>query len=299
VGMDTTCSVCKGSGVEIKVRKLSPGMVQQMQQECSQCGGSGIFIPKKDRCTTCDGKMIITQTKRLEVIIKPGMQAGERIYFRQEAHQAPGATPGDVVLVLAEIPHPIFIRKGSDLYMTQTINLTEALGGFAIPIETLDKRRLRISLDPKLTIIATGDVKLIKGEGMPMQSSPNQKGNLFVKFNVVSPKVPLLDENTVKTLETKLGQQRRLDASKVDKEVNLLDPSGASANFDFYAYRKEQEKKRTRPKIPKKKKGKRRRGTDNTMCTNVVNNIIKEQKKGKVFYKKGNWTGLIYSVIAA
>jgi len=137
--------------------------------------------------------------------------------------------------------------------MTQTINLTEALGGFAIPIETLDKRRLRISLDPKSTIIATGDVKLIKGEGMPMQSSPNQKGNLFVKFNVVSPKVPLLDENTVKTLETKLGQQRRLDASKVDKEVNLLDPSGASANFDFDAYRKEQEKKEQDQKFQRKK----------------------------------------------
>ena len=32
---------CHGSGVEMKLRALGPGMVQQIQQRCSKCGGGG------------------------------------------------------------------------------------------------------------------------------------------------------------------------------------------------------------------------------------------------------------------
>lgn len=253
VGLDTTCATCKGTGIEVKVRKIGPGIVQQMQAQCTTCNGEGINIPKKDRCTTCDGKMVISQPKRLDVHIKPGMQSEERIYFRKEAHQSPGVIPGDVILILSETPHPVFIRKGHDLYMNHSISLIEAMGGFSIPIETPDKRKIRITVDSSSTIITNGDVKVIKGEGMPYLSQPSQKGNLYIKFNVISPTVPILDEAIIKTLETRLGQQRRRDTSRVDKEVRLLD---APVSVDFDAARRDRDKRDQEQKQERRKKTK-------------------------------------------
>ena len=40
---------CHGSGVEVKIRPLGPGMVQQIQQRCSTCGGGGYHCPPSDR----------------------------------------------------------------------------------------------------------------------------------------------------------------------------------------------------------------------------------------------------------
>jgi len=255
VGLDTTCATCKGTGIEVKVRKIGPGIVQQMQAQCTTCDGEGINIPKKDRCTACDGKMVITQPKRLDVHIKPGMQSDERIYFRKAAHQIPGATPGDVILILSETPHPVFIRKGHDLYMNHTISLIEAMGGFSIAIETPDKRKIRISVDTPSTIIANGDVKSIKGEGMPYISQPTHKGNLYIKFSVVSPSVPILDESAIKTLESRLGQQRRRDTSRVDKEVTLTD---APSSVDFEGARRDRDKRDQDQKQDRRKKTKPR-----------------------------------------
>jgi len=239
VGLDSQCGQCKGRGFEMKTRKVGPGMIQQYQQECSQCHGEGIFIPKKDRCPSCDGRMIVTQAKRIDVVVKPGMSSGEQIVLRREAHQAPGATTGDVIITVEEIPHSTFIRKGNDLYMTQNINLAEAMGGFSFIVETLDKRQLRIATEPKGNMISSGDVKVIKGEGMPYISNPSHKGNLYVKFNVTFPSIPILDEQAIKMLEGHLGQKRRAISAPGDKLATL---SNTDSKYDFDALRKEQER---------------------------------------------------------
>ena len=42
-------------------------MVQQMQSQCDDCGGSGDFIREKDRCKKCKGKRLIERDHKLEV----------------------------------------------------------------------------------------------------------------------------------------------------------------------------------------------------------------------------------------
>jgi hypothetical protein len=61
------CQVCHGSGVETKLRPLGPGMVQQIQQRCSRCGGGGYSCPPSDRCPQCDGKGLAPEKKVFEV----------------------------------------------------------------------------------------------------------------------------------------------------------------------------------------------------------------------------------------
>lgn len=66
-GSVTTCKKCKGSGIQTMYRQIGPGMVQQMQSQCDDCGGSGDFIREKDRCKKCKGKRLIERDHKLEV----------------------------------------------------------------------------------------------------------------------------------------------------------------------------------------------------------------------------------------
>lgn len=52
---------------QVKIRPLGPGMVQQIQQRCSTCGGAGYSCPPSDRCTACGGKGLAPNRKVFEV----------------------------------------------------------------------------------------------------------------------------------------------------------------------------------------------------------------------------------------
>ena len=40
-GSVRTCTGCKGRGIKVSIRQIGPGMVQQMQSSCNECGGEG------------------------------------------------------------------------------------------------------------------------------------------------------------------------------------------------------------------------------------------------------------------
>lgn len=123
------------------------------------------------------------------------MQDGERVVFRQDAHQSPGATPGDVVIIISQKPHSVFNRRGStrcnsqwvsflseigvDLYTERKISLAEALGGFSFTLPLPNGNNVRILVfvttcvynsrwvqvavasDANGRIISSGDVKVL------------------------------------------------------------------------------------------------------------------------------------------
>ena len=39
-----SCKKCNGRGISIQLRQIGPGMVQQLQSVCSDCGGEGTYI---------------------------------------------------------------------------------------------------------------------------------------------------------------------------------------------------------------------------------------------------------------
>jgi hypothetical protein len=42
------CNVCRGSGIQVHLRPIGPGMVQQIQARCSECNGSGSSQPASE-----------------------------------------------------------------------------------------------------------------------------------------------------------------------------------------------------------------------------------------------------------
>lgn len=182
----------------MQYKQLGPGMVQQMQAICRECNGEGEIINEKDRCKQCVGKKTIKQKKSFEVHIDKGMQDSQKITYRGESNQEPGgAETGDLIVVLQQTENELFTRNHDDLFMTHKINITESLCGFKLVIKHLDGRSLVLT-HPAGEILAPGSVRAIAKEGMPIYKNPFEKGNLYIKFDVVFPENNSLSEEAIK-----------------------------------------------------------------------------------------------------
>lgn len=173
-------------------------MVQQMQAICRECSGEGEMLNEKDRCKECAGKKTIKQKKAFEVHVDKGMHDSQKITYRGESNQEPGgAETGDLIVVLQMKEHETFSRVHDDLFMSHTINITEALCGFKLVIKHLDGRSLVLT-HPAGEILAPGSVRAIQNEGMPIYKNPFEKGNLYIKFDVKFPENNSISESDIK-----------------------------------------------------------------------------------------------------
>ncbi|VAI22913.1 unnamed protein product [Triticum turgidum subsp. durum] len=200
-GASMKCAGCQGAGYKVQIRQLGPGMIQQMQQPCNECRGSGETISDKDRCGQCKGEKVVHEKKVLEVVVEKGMQHGQKITFPGEADEAPDTVTGDIIFVLQQKEHPKFKRKGDDLFYEHTLTLTEALCGFQYVLAHLDGRQLLIKSNPG-EVVKPDSFKAINDEGMPMYQRPFMKGKLYIHFTVDFPDSLNLDQ--CKALETVL-----------------------------------------------------------------------------------------------
>ena len=93
--------------------------------------------------------------------------------------------------------HELFSRVEDDLYMSHTINITEALCGFKLVIKHLDGRSLVLN-HPAGQVIAPGTIRGIPNEGMPIYKNPFEKGNHYIKFDVKFPENNVMNEEDIK-----------------------------------------------------------------------------------------------------
>ena len=186
-----------GNDVEttIKRRTVCRGCSGKTDGKCATCGR----CPSKTRMVQRQmGNMIVQQEEEvpskekckneettLKATVERGMDGGAEIKFPRMSEQSPGQIPGDVVMVLKQKKHRQFSRDGNDLHMDMTITLKEALLGFSRKVGHLDSHEVTV----KQTKVTTpGEVKRIKGEGMPQHNFPSEFGDLFVKFSIKMPK---------------------------------------------------------------------------------------------------------------
>eukprot|EP00992_Anisonema_acinus_P010328 TRINITY_DN6496_c0_g1_i1.p1 TRINITY_DN6496_c0_g1~~TRINITY_DN6496_c0_g1_i1.p1 ORF type:complete len:424 (+),score=113.42 TRINITY_DN6496_c0_g1_i1:63-1274(+) len=210
-GKSSVCQDCRGQGVKIVVRQLGPGMVQQMQVACPNCHGEGTAVDPKDRCPKCSGNRVAEERKVLEVHVEKGMKHNQRITFAREGDQHPDIQiPGDVVIVLQEKKHDVFEREGQDLFLSRTVELSEALLGFSFLIQHLDGRVLVAKSQPG-EILHHGQMLSIPNEGMPKYKNPFDKGSLVIKFSVKMPES--LSEGAMAALRKALPPPTRRDPS--------------------------------------------------------------------------------------
>jgi len=216
-GASAKCDNCHGRGIVIKMRHIGFGMVQQIQEQCSACGGSGEMIKPKDRCPDCFGNKTKEEAKTLDVFIDKGMEHGTKVTFDGEGDQHPDIEPGDVILVLQMQDHPVFKRNKHDLLIEKKIKLVEALCGFQFSINHLDGRTLIIKSLPG-EVIKPGDIKYIVSEGMPHYKNPFEKGKLLIHFDVEFPDDGFITPEIAKSLQRVLPEGAVLGTMPPDAE---------------------------------------------------------------------------------
>ena len=186
-GKKYQCTNCHGSGMEVKLRQLGPGMVQQIQQRCSGCSGSGFACPPSDRCGKCSGSCLVSDKKVFEVHVDRGARQNQKVVFSGEAGtDSPDVLPGDLIFVLQQKPHDVFKRIGDDLFMEKSVSLVEALTGFTMHVEHLDGRILDVK-QPAGQVITPDAWACVANEGMPIKGNPFARGNLYIHFSILFP----------------------------------------------------------------------------------------------------------------
>jgi DnaJ family protein A protein 2 len=139
-------------------------MIAMSQIPCDSCQQTGVKVV--DACTTCSGKKVVETETVLEAQIQPGTKDGDRIVFPEKCSESPQYTiPGDVILVIQEVPDPVFSRSGDTLTCDIHLSLAESLIGFErslgghpsgspVTLTSVDIRRHT-------------DIFVVTGQGMP------------------------------------------------------------------------------------------------------------------------------------
>lgn len=161
---------------EMITRNLGPGRFQMMQQTV---------------CDECPNAKLVNEERNLEMEVEPGMVDGQETRFTAEGEPHLDGDPGDLILKIKTQPHPVFERRGDDLYTNITLSLQDALTGFTMELKHLDGHMVSITRDK---IIWPGARIRKKGEGMPNYSNNHLFGTLFITFDVEFPKTELTDE---------------------------------------------------------------------------------------------------------
>ncbi len=100
------------------------------------------------------------------------------------ANDDPDYTTGDLVFIVNELPHPFFTRKGSDLYVKQTVDLVEALGGFSRNFTHFDKHIVEVKAEG---VTQPGMLRKVAFEGMPVHEAGSQRGDFYADIKVRLP----------------------------------------------------------------------------------------------------------------
>ena len=209
------CIMCRGAGYSVKMRQIAPGMVQQYQQQCTSCNGSGTFILNCDKCNNCNGNKLVLENYSVLIKTSAKMQDGEQVIYPGEGNQTTDGISSDILFTIKIEPHSLYKRIGNDLFIEKTILLRDSLFGVKFDLETIDKRIITVISKPN-QVIKPLSLMMVENEGMPR--SKGKRGNLYIKFIIEFP-----DKIENKDLYESLPVSKYNDLSYIeDKQVYYL-----------------------------------------------------------------------------
>jgi molecular chaperone DnaJ len=190
-----TCSACGGAGRR-PLRQFGLNALVQ----CEECGGSGAVYAEE--CDTCAGTGRVREPVTLNVRIPAGVESGQTLRLRgQGGEGSAGAPPGDMLLTIKVMDHPLLRRKGKDLEMDLPVLLAEAIRGGAVEVPT-PTGRVRVKVPP-----GSGNGRRLRVTGRGIQGTA--PGDLYLVLRPVLPTTT--DEETVALAEQLDGRGAEAD----------------------------------------------------------------------------------------
>lgn len=185
-----TCRTCHGHGDVQHVQRSLLGDIRT-SRPCPTCHGFGSVIP--DPCAECAGEGRVRSRRSISVTIPAGVDEGNRIQLTGEGEVGPGGGPaGDLYLEINVNRHPVFQRKGDQLFCQITLPMTAAALGAHLDIPTLEADLLDTDEADRLVGLdvvpgtQSGDTLTIRGYGVPRLRGSG-RGDLKVQVVVETP----------------------------------------------------------------------------------------------------------------
>jgi len=176
-----TCPNCNGTG-QVRINQRTPFGVVQTSRSCDRCGGAGKVIDSP--CGTCGGTGHVRRQKTIEINVPAGIDNEQILSVSGQGNAgANGGPAGDLRVYVNVRPHPIFERRGNDVWCEVPITYTQAALGAEVVVPTIDGRvsyQVREGTQP-------GDVFKLKGKGIP-RIGGRGRGDQFVRMTIEVPK---------------------------------------------------------------------------------------------------------------
>jgi molecular chaperone DnaJ len=202
-GPSVACSGCGGTGKA--TRQVG---TMRFSLPCPQCGGSG---KQRRACGACGGTGSLREPETFEVRIPPGVDTGSRVRVPGKGNAGiRRGTSGDLYIVTEVEPHPVFERKGDNIYVKLPVTVTEAALGAKVEVPTIDGPGT-IKIPPGTQ---SGQKLRLRGKGAPSLRDTRLRGDQFVEVQVVVPRVT--DERTKEILR----ELARLNPEDPRKNLN-------------------------------------------------------------------------------
>ena len=184
-----------GGAKTVKIKRLER-ISGQSPKKCPSCGGSGQLkrvsnsflgqVVNIVECSNCNGQGMVggREKKSTEVTfdIPPGVSSEHYQVVQSMGNQGlDNSDDGNLIVYFEEKEHPLFLRNGSDIYLSISIGYHQAVLGDKVKVPTING-------DVNLTVpkgIKSGQVVRVKGKGMP---DPRRRtnGDQFVKINIIT-----------------------------------------------------------------------------------------------------------------
>ena len=176
-----TCKTCGGQGA---VRRVTNTILGQMQttSTCPTCNGEGTVITAK--CTVCHGDGVVRDEETISINIPAGVSEGMQLSMSGKGNAAPrGGVPGDLIILIEEIPHETLKRDGNNIIYDLHISFVDAAIGTSVEVPTIDGKA-KIKIDPGTQ---GGKILRLKSKGVPEVNS-YRRGAQLVQVNIWTPK---------------------------------------------------------------------------------------------------------------
>ncbi|MGV8131511.1 MAG: DnaJ domain-containing protein [Candidatus Pacearchaeota archaeon] len=189
-----TCSTCAGSGVFTQ-QHLDPLMGYFIKQTpCGACQATGQVV--LDPCPQCQGQKYTKQSNTIDVTIPVGCMHGSRIE-RNGGHINKDGTSTKLFIQTLEKPHSVFARSDSyvyDLVYKHNLTLDETLCGTNLEIETIDGKRIDVTINPRKSYSST-----LKCEKQGLNHETG-KGDLYIYLDTKFPDLTDIQKEQLKSI---------------------------------------------------------------------------------------------------
>lgn len=177
-----TCPTCNGSGYVVRNARSIFGMVQQ-QSVCPTCHGEGKVV--KHKCRKCHGEGTVAGEEIVEINIPAGVAEGMVVNAQGKGHAAKhNGIPGDIQVLIEEIPHEHFIRDDNDLIYNLLLTVSQAALGDAVEVPTLEGKA-RVTIKPGTQ---PGTRMRLRGKGLPpVPGYGYGRGDIVINVSVYIP----------------------------------------------------------------------------------------------------------------